>query len=119
MIGALVSILKPAPTSVSICDLALTAILGLLIALAKPLPSLIPLIITFQLGLLIGWSNATEITSQMSPLRFVTGLALVGLLLVTYGVGLVRRLDFEWSRIAVRVVGSWLAAIGILVLGLR
>ena len=44
---------------------------------------------------------------------------MVGLLLLVYGNGLVRNLKPEWTQIAVRVVGSWIAAVSILVLGLR
>jgi len=55
----------------------------------------------------------------MSPNKFIPGLALVGLMLVTYGVGLVRRLKLPWMLIGIRVVGSWIAAVGILVLGLK
>jgi len=59
------------------------------------------------------------LTSDISALRFVAGLAIVGLLATTYGTGLVRRFRMEWAQIAVRVVGSWLAAVGILVFGLK
>jgi hypothetical protein len=41
------------------------------------------------------------------------------LLLLVYGNGLVRNLKREWTQIAVRVVGSWIATVSILVLGLR
>jgi hydrogenase/urease accessory protein HupE len=42
-------------------------------------------------------------------------LVLPMLALGTYGIGLARRLTRPWTLIAVRVVGSWIAAVGILV----
>ena len=119
LVGTFLSFMRPVPSSVAAATLAITAALGGLIALSKRLPSAIPIGMALLIGLAIGWSNASEITPQMSPARFVAGLALAGLLVATYGIGLVRSLKVEWSQIAVRVAGSWLAAIGILVLGLR
>ena len=119
LVGTFLSFMRPVPSSIAAVTLAITAAMGGLIALSKPLPSAIPIAMALLIGLAIGWSNASEITPQMSPARFVAGLAVAGLLVATYGIGLVRSLKVEWSQIAVRVAGSWLAAIGILVLGLR
>lgn len=117
--GTLLIFVRLVPSFIGAVILAITAVLGGLIALSKALPSAIPIAMAVLLGLAIGWTNASEITPQMSPARFVAGLAVAGLLVSSYGVGLVRSLKFDWSQIAVRVAGSWLAAIGILVLGLR
>jgi urease accessory protein len=118
-VGILLTFIRPVPSFVGTATLAVTAAIGLLIALSRPVASTGLITMAVLLGLAIGWSNASEITSNMSAPRFVAGLAVAGLFVTTYGVGLVRSLKFEWSQIAVRVVGSWLAAIGILVLGLR
>ncbi len=93
--------------------------LGLLVALARPLPAIPSIGLSALLGLTVGWANGAEITADISPYRFVPGLALVGLMLSTYGIGLVRTLKQSWMLIGVRVVGSWVAAVGILVLSLR
>jgi hypothetical protein len=37
----------------------------------------------------------------------------------TYGIGIVRRLNAPWAQIGIRVAGSWIAAVSILVLGLK
>jgi len=118
-LGTLLILGRSVPASVTAIDLVITVILGLLVALARPLPNWLPVAISVLLGLAVGWANAAEITPQISPVRFVAGLSVVGLLLTAYGIGLVRSLKFDWSQIAVRVVGSWLAAVGILVTGLR
>jgi urease accessory protein len=119
LMGTLLTFIRSVPSFIGTATLAVTAAIGLLIASSRPVPSAAPIAMAVLLGLAIGWSNASEITSNMSAPRFVAGLAVAGLFVTTYGVGLVRSLKFEWSQIAVRVVGSWLAAIGILVLGLR
>jgi len=118
-LGTLLILLGPVPAQLGMVELVITALLGLLVALARPLPAWLPITLGVLLGLAVGWANATEITPEVSPFRFVAGLAAAGLLLTAYGIGLVRHLKLEWTQIAVRVVGSWLAAVGILVLGLR
>jgi len=118
-LGALLIAIRPLPAWLGTFELLMTAVAGLLIAWARPFPRWIPIALSVLIGLAIGWSNGAELTSDISALRFVAGLAIVGLLATTYGTGLVRRFRMEWAQIAVRVVGSWLAAVGILVFGLK
>jgi urease accessory protein len=117
--GTFLTFIRPIPSFIGTATLAITAVIGILIALSKPLVAAVSIAMAVLLGLAIGWYNASEITPQMSPVRFVAGLAVAGLLVATYGVGLVRTLKVAWAQVAVRVAGSWLAAIGILVVGLR
>jgi urease accessory protein len=93
--------------------------LGLLVAADRPLPPNLAAGLTTLFGLTIGLANGAELGGQDSPYRFVPGLALAGLMLLTYGVGCVHRLTAPWMRIRVRVIGSWIAAIGVLVLSLK
>jgi urease accessory protein len=119
IVGALLASLRDAPSSLGIVQLILTAGFGILVAFARPVPSWLLVALGAVLGVAAGWANAAELVGQGSRLRFIAGLALVGLLLLVYGNGLVRNLKREWTQIAVRVVGSWIAAVSILVLGLR
>jgi urease accessory protein len=119
VLGAALVLYRSVSSYLGTVELVITAALGLLVALGRRLPSWLPLGLGILLGLAVGWSNAAEITGDISALRFVAGLAVAGLLLVAYGIGLVRHLKWPWTQIAVRVVGSWIAAVGILVLGLR
>ena len=48
-----------------------------------------------------------------------SGLALAGLMLTTSGVGCMRRLQRPWMSVGFRVIGSWIAAVGVLMLGLN
>ena len=118
-IGTLLIVLRSLPAQLAAFELLITASLGLLIALRWRVPVWIPIALSILIGLCIGWSNSVEITGDVSAVRFVAGLSVVGLLITSYGIGLVRHLKLEWTQIAVRVVGSWLAAVGILVLGLK
>jgi urease accessory protein len=119
IVGALLASLRDAPSSLGIVQLILTAGFGILVAFARPVPSWLLVALGAVLGVTAGWANAAELVGQVSRLRFIAGLAVVGLLLLVYGNGLVRNLKREWTQIAVRVVGSWIAAVSILVLGLR
>ena len=119
IVGALLASLRDAPSSLGIVQLILTAGFGVLVAFARPVPSWLLVALGAVLGISAGWANAAELVRQASRFRFIAGLAVVGLLLLVYGNGLVRNLKWEWTQIAVRVVGSWIAAVSILVLGLR
>ena len=118
-IGAALGIPVHLPSIVAWVNLGSMAALGLLVAAARPLPSSAAAGLSVLLGLSVGLANGAELGGQVSAYRFVPGLALAGLILVTYGVGCVRRLRAPWMRIGFRVIGSWIAAIGILVLSLK
>jgi urease accessory protein len=117
--GALLATLGNAPSYLGIVQLILTAGFGILVALARRVPGWLLIAMGTGLGISVGWATAAELVGQVSRFQFVAGLAMVGLLLLVYGNGLVRNLNREWAQIAVRVVGSWIAAVSILVLGLR
>ena len=69
-------------------------------------------------GFILGSTQGLEISSTMSAPKFILGVGCTGLIVTTYGIGLVRRLQRPWTRIAVRVVGSWVAATGLMVMAL-
>lgn len=119
IVGALLASLGNAPFFLGIVQLMLTAGFGVLVASARRVPSWLLVALGVMLGISVGWANAAELVGQASRSRFIAGLAVVGLLLLVYGNGLVRNLKWEWAQIAVRVIGSWIAAVSILVLGLK
>ena len=69
-------------------------------------------------GFLLGSAQGIEITSAMSGPKFILEAGCTGLIGIAYGIGLVRRPQRPWAHIAVRVVGSWVAAAGLMVLAL-
>jgi urease accessory protein len=119
IVGALLGLNISVPHYVTVINTAAMAAFGILVAINRTLPLTLSIGLSLIFGFTIGWANGGELTPETSAYRFIPGLALVGLLLVTYGIGLVRRLDVPPARIGVRVVGSWIAAVGILVLGLK
>jgi len=122
--GALLTTLGNAPSYLGVVrlgtvQLVLTAAFGILVAYAGRVPSWLLVALGTVLGVSVGWANAADAFGHINRFRFIAGLALVGFLLLVNGNGLVRNLKVEWTQIAVRVVGSWIAAVSILVLGLR
>ncbi|HEV3276545.1 MAG TPA: HupE/UreJ family protein [Terriglobia bacterium] len=117
--GAALGSFAPAPTVVGWINLGSMAVLGLLVAARRSLPPIVAVALSTVLGITIGVANGSELGSQVSAYRFIPGLALAGLFVVAYGIGSVRALRPPWLQIGFRVLGSWIAAVGILVLALK
>ena len=107
--GAGLALFIQPPTWIAGINLAVIPMLGLAVALAFACPVAVTIILVTLVGLLHGLSNGSEITASMSAWRFIPGLAAAAILILTYGIGLVRSLEKPWTRIAVRVAGSWIA----------
>lgn len=69
------------------------------------------------LGLLHGWLNGAGIAEAGRESLGLVGIASAVFVLVALLAAFVVWLRPPWTRIAVRVAGSWIAAIGILLLG--
>jgi urease accessory protein len=115
LLGAVFALMFPQPAWLSGANVAIIPLLGLAVALAFACPVTLIMVLSGGVGLLQGLANGVEITSAISPWRFIPGLAVVALLVIAYGIGIVHALEKPWTRIAVRVVGSWIAAIGIMI----
>jgi urease accessory protein len=68
------------------------------------------------LGLVHGFLNGAVLREGPGTLGLI-GIAAVLFLLVTLTAALVVSLKTQWTRIAVRVAGSWIAAVGLLMFG--
>jgi urease accessory protein len=119
MLGAWLGVVLPVSPYIAVINTAAMAVLGILVALNRTLPLEISVLLSAVLGVTLGWANGGELTSNMFAYRFIPGLAVVGLLLISYGIGLVRFFNMPWAKTAVRVTGSWIAAVGMLVLSLN
>lgn len=117
-IGAFLGVSKGSSPLVDQINLASMVILGALVALDRRIPLALLLLIAGGLGLSHGIANGAELTGNMRAHRFIPGVTLIGILVVAYGIGIVRKLKAPWTLIGVRVVGSWIAAIGLMVLAL-
>ena len=93
-------------------------LLGLLLAFdgALPLPLLLGL--GAGLGLSHGLANGSGMTGGTDPWLFVLGGTLTALAAILLPSALVVSLEAAWQRIAVRIAGSWIAAVGAMILAL-
>lgn len=92
-----------------------TLVLGALVAADRKVPLPVIVAIAVLLGLLVGFLNGSALASAGLP-------TLVGILCAVFMVaaliaGQVARWRASWTRVAVRVAGSWIAAIGLFMVG--
>ena len=91
--------------------------LGILTAADLKLPPPVVTALAVTMGIVHGWLNGAAIAvagREASGLVGITGAIFLLVALVSAPVISLRR---PWTRIAVRVAGSWTAAIGLLLLG--
>jgi urease accessory protein len=99
--------------------LALAAITGLLVALARSLPQALGVLLATTIGLTLAFDSPPEALSLMEANLTLLGTALGAVLLLLALLQGTARLRHHWQRIGARVAGSWIAATAILVLALR
>lgn len=104
------------PLPPGITSLSLVA-LGILTAADRRLSPLVVAVIAAAFGLLHGWLNGAAIAAAGRPLTGLAGIAGAVYVLMVLFAAPVARLEVRWARIALRVAGSWIAAIGLLYLG--
>lgn len=106
---------------VTAANLLSFVLIGGLVVLGQPIPSAILLFLGALLGLAQGWENGLAINADTNVGLFITGVTVAGYIAVTLVTAatatLLRRTD--WARIAVRAAGSWITAIGLLVVGVK
>lgn len=120
--GGVLSLVLPNPPFIPAVNVALIAITGLAVAAAinVPLPVLIGL--AAVMGMVHGYQNGREMTVTTDQLLFISGVTAIGYAVVTMATA--SAIAFlkgagGWRAIALRASGSWVAAVGILVLGLQ
>ena len=69
------------------------------------------------LGLAHGWQNGAAMAAAGLPATGLMGTAAAVFVVAALVAALVVALRRPWTRIAVRVAGSWIAASGLLLLG--
>ena len=105
-----------APLPAGVTSLSLLA-LGILTAADLRLPPTAVTALAVPLGMVHGWLNGSSIALAGREATGLVGIAGAIFLLVALVSALVVSLRRPWTRIAVRVAGSWIAAIGLLLLG--
>ena len=92
-------------------------LLGGLLAVDAPLPLCATGALAALLGLFHGYLNGTAIAQPGLGALALVGIVVAVFTLVTIAASFVVPLRAAWARVAVRVAGSWIAAIGLLLLG--
>lgn len=93
------------------------AILGALVAADAKLPPVAVAGLAALYGLLQGWLDGSALASLDAGLGALGGIVATALVFTIVAAALVVPLRVFWARIAIRVAGSWVAAVGILMLG--
>ena len=98
--------------------LTLAALLGLAAAAAWRAPAFVLAAVAALVGLAVGVSSGPTGLEGSARWTTLAGTLAAALLLPTYAAAMVTLIKVAWLHIAVRVVGSWLAAAAMLVLAL-
>jgi urease accessory protein len=96
---------------------AATIVLGALVAANTRVPLRVVAVLAILLGLLAGALNGIELVTAPASALAAIGVAAAPFVMVAILAGHVSSLRASWARIAVRVAGSWIAAVGLLMLG--
>ena len=119
LVGAALALWIPGVPYLAVLNIGSAIVLGGLVALARPLPVAVFYAIAIVFGLSHGFANGEGMSEQTKPYLFIPGVALAGLVVTAYGLIVtdwLLRSKAAWLQIVIRVAGSWIAAIGILVL---
>jgi urease accessory protein len=92
-------------------------ILGVLVAMDAPLRSTLVAGLAVTLGLTTGYLNGAAMSDAMLGTLGLIGSVTSLFILIALAAALVASLRIPWTRIVVRVAGSWIAAAGLLLLG--
>lgn len=92
-------------------------LLGVLTAADRRLSPSIVSTLAVAVGFLHGWLNGTGLVEGQRESLALLGITGAIFVLVAIAAAFVVSLRTSWARVAVRVAGSWVAAIGLLMLG--
>lgn len=117
--GGCVALVTPVLIWIKWINLSSFIVLGLLVAFNSKTPLLLTSGLALLFGLSHGYTNGQEVTAQTDLFLFFAGVSSAALILVAYASAVTVKLlhsTQQWQPIAIRVAGSWIAAMGILML---
>lgn len=117
MIGMAAGWIFGFPAIPSWTEAAATALAGVAVAADLRLPLAVVLGVAAAIGALHGFANGAELTANPGGLVAIAGTACCLAVIVSLLAGQVTSLRAQWARLAVRISGSWIAAVGLLMLG--
>ncbi len=116
IIGALAAFqFQKIPTPPAVISIIAMLIPGVLLASDWKLPFKIVIAIAACFGLLLGFFNGSSIPEE--SILVIIGSVTAALIVAVLSAAIAVTLNHGWTRIAIRVAGSWLTALGLLALG--
>jgi len=117
LLGGLLGGRWPGASGASIVTSLSFLVLGGLVALDRRLPLAIVIALASVLGLRHGFGNGAALAQSPGGALGLVGIAAAIFVVFALVSAFVVWLRAPWTRIAVRVAGSWIAAMGLLLLG--
>jgi urease accessory protein len=119
LVGAGLAAVTPLLTSMRLLNAISFVALGLLVAAGRRLPMIVLIALGAVFGLSHGYENGRAMVPDTAVHLFILGVAAAG----GFVAALVSAATIDlsarpWARVGVRIVGSWIAAIGIMTVGL-
>lgn len=115
--GGIVGLQSAFEISMPVVATLVLVLAGLLVATDAQFPRWAVFALAISAGLFHGLLNGSAMAMTGAGLRGLLGIACAAFVVVALISALAVRLRDGWPRIALRVAGSWIAAIGILMLG--
>jgi hydrogenase/urease accessory protein HupE len=116
-VGGMGGLRAPVETTLPVVNTLSFLVVGALVAADRRLPTPVVIGMAAGLGALHGFFNGTAIAAGAGGYVELAGIATAVFVVVAMVSALVVSLRRDWSRIVVRVAGSWIAAVGLLMLG--
>lgn len=117
LLGGLFGLRLEQEVSLPLFSILSFLVIGALVALDRRLSLPLMLALTCILGFLNGILNGSAMTQVGGGILALFGISVTVFVLVALVASLIISLRAQSARIAVRVVGSWITAIGLLMLG--
>jgi urease accessory protein len=115
--GSVAGLLAAPQLTLPAVTAAVTVALGALVAADLPLPLALVVGFAIALGLLNGGLNGIELARARASGLGAVGVACALFVVVALLAGQVASVRVAWLRVAIRVAGSWIAAVGLFMLG--
>ena len=117
LVGSLAGLVATSQPKLATTTATATIALGALVAADMPLPVAAVASLALALGLLNGGLNGVELAKAGASALCMAGVTCALFVLVSLLAGQIVSLRAPWARVVVRVAGSWIAAIGLFMLG--
>jgi hydrogenase/urease accessory protein HupE len=117
LLGGLVGLQLPNVPDLAAVGIVSFLVMGLLVAVDVRLSPVGIAAIAAAYGLLHGLTNGAALAAAGAELSTLLGIVFAVLCIAVLAAAAVVPLTALWARVAVRVAGSWIAAVGMLMIG--